>query len=109
VCHGLQGVYVVHLQPLQHHPLHTGLGHLSEPLDDRDQRTELYTACILRQPRERRPQLQAIPVDTRLLVGEVVGAEEASVTEVLDSQRQPSPAVPSYTLLPLDHDRDFQP
>src|SRR5829696_7603198 len=34
VCHGLQGVYVVHLQPLQHHPLHAGLREMSEPLDD---------------------------------------------------------------------------
>src|SRR5215210_3940334 len=76
--------------------------------DGRNQRPELYTAGILRQPRERRPQLQAIPVRTRLFVGEVVRAEEASVAEVLDRQRQPSPAVPSDTVLPLDHDRDFQ-
>ena len=32
--HGLQGVYVIHLQPLQHYPLHAGLGEMSEPLDD---------------------------------------------------------------------------
>jgi hypothetical protein len=31
--------------------------------DGRDQRTELYAAGMLRQPGERRPQLQAIPVD----------------------------------------------
>src|SRR5215208_4138478 len=34
VRHGLQGVYVLHLQPLQHYSLHTGLGEMSEPLDD---------------------------------------------------------------------------
>src|ERR687890_2308028 len=34
VRHGLQGVYVVHLQPLEHHPLHAGLRETSEPLDD---------------------------------------------------------------------------
>src|SRR5215211_6657292 len=34
VRHGLQGVYVVHLQPLQHYSLHAGLGEMSEPLDD---------------------------------------------------------------------------
>src|SRR5215204_805963 len=76
--------------------------------DGRNQRSELYTGGILRQPRERRPQLQAIPVHTRPFVGEVVRAKEASVAEVLDRQRQPLPAVPSYTLLPLDHDRDFE-
>src|SRR5919112_3987875 len=34
VRHGLEGVYVVHLQPLQHYSLHTGFGEMSEPLDD---------------------------------------------------------------------------
>src|ERR671920_333417 len=34
VRHGLQGVYVIHLQPLQHYSLHTGLKETSQPLDD---------------------------------------------------------------------------
>src|SRR5918993_3575384 len=34
VRHGLQGVYVVHLQPLQHYPLPAGLGEVAEPVDD---------------------------------------------------------------------------
>src|SRR5215213_3274983 len=34
VRHSLQGVYVVHLQPLQHYSLHTGLRETSQPLDD---------------------------------------------------------------------------
>jgi hypothetical protein len=44
----------------------------------------------------------------RPAVGKVVGAVEARVAEVLDCPRQPPPAVPADTLLPLDHDRDFK-
>src|ERR671916_2190337 len=34
VRHGLQGVHVVHLEPLRHNPLYAGLGQSPEPLDD---------------------------------------------------------------------------
>jgi hypothetical protein len=34
VRHGFQGIYVIHLQPLQHHPLHAGLREASETVDD---------------------------------------------------------------------------
>src|SRR5215218_2126695 len=75
--------------------------------DGRNQRPELYAARILCQPGERGPQLQAIPVRTRLIVGEVVGAVQTGIAKIIDRPRQPSPALPAHALLPLDHDRNF--
>src|SRR5918995_896872 len=86
VRHSLQGGYVVHLQPLQHYPLHAGFGEMSEPLDD-----------LARRPGEDRggevmPQL---PFELAVYVGLCVAEEDAGRqrpphTVASDDNRRPS-------------------